>query len=223
MTNNYKDNQNKLDLTDRLLQYLNNVDINEPLEVKPNEYVFTKEKRSKQENIDNVDIEVLNRDYSTKLDKQLKNIGNNIVIKFFELNDEKFKAIMSRINVWGYSLCLEEFILNYYLIIKKDNRLRQFVLLHLTKLIKIVQEIIEKQLTIKINSFDFTNVNDNELVNLTNKLAKKELELLNVNPEKISQDNSEEIMNLENITEIKNQILQDLKEQNPELEREDWI
>ena len=225
MTNNVNNNGNQLDLTDRLLQYLNTIDLNEPIEVKPNEYVFTQEKKSKQTNIDNVDIEVLNKDYSTKLDKQLKNIGNNIVVKFFELNDEKFKAIMSRITLWGYELCLEEFITNYYLIIKKDNRLRQFVLLHLTKLIKIVKEIIEKQLTVKMHKFDFTNVNDNELKTLTDKLAEKESELLSVNPEKLTQDNNiaEEPINLDEVASIKNEILQDLKNNNPELERQTWI
>ena len=65
----------------------NSVNINEPIEVKPSEYVFTQEKQSKKTNIDNIDLEVLNKDYSTKLDKQLKNVGNNIVVKFFELND----------------------------------------------------------------------------------------------------------------------------------------
>ena len=225
MTNNINNNGNQLDLTDRLIQYLGSIDVNEPIEVKPNEYVFTQEKQSKQANIDNVDLEVLNKDYSTKLDKQLKNIGNNIVIKFFELNDEKFKAVMNRIISWGYELCLEEFITNYYLIIKKDNRLRQFVLLHLTKLIKIVKDIIEKQLTIKMNNFDFTNVNDQELSVLTDKLAKKESELLDVNPEKLTQDNTleKEVVDLNEISKIKNEILQDLKENNPELERETWI
>lgn len=225
MTNNFNNNANQLDLTDKLLQYLNSVNINEPIEVKPSEYVFTQEKMSKKTNIDNIDVEVLNKDYSTKLDKQLKNIANNIVVKFFELNDEKFKAVMQRIMLWGYDTCLEEFITNYYLIIKKDNRLRQFVLLHLVKLIKIIKEIIEKQLTVKMNNFNFTNVNDNELDNLTKKLAEKESELLNVNPEKLTKDNTaaEEIVELDDISTIKNEILQELKQNNPELERETWI
>lgn len=225
MTNNFNNNANQLDLTDRLLQYLNSVNINEPIEVKPSEYVFTQEKQSKKTNLDNIDVEVLNKDYSTKLDKQLKNIANNIVVKFFELNDEKFKAVMQRIILWGYDICLEEFIINYYLIIKKDNRLRQFVLLHLVKLIKIVKETIEKQLTVKMNNFNFTNVNDNELDNLTKKLAEKESELLNVNPEKLTKDNTaaEEVVELADISTIKNEILQELKQNNPELERETWI
>lgn len=220
MTNNIEKDKT---LTSRLLQYLNTININEPLEVKPTDYVYTDTDKPKEENIDNVDIEVLNRDYNTQLDKQLKNVGNNIVVKFFELNDQKFKAVMNRILLWGYELCLEEFITNYYLIIKKDNRLRQFVILHLSKLIKIVKEIIEKQLTIKMHNVDFTNTNDSELKTLTNKLAEKEMELLSVNPEKLTQDTSEDIINSENIIDIKNQILQDLKENNPELERDDWM
>ena len=42
-------------------------------------------------------------------------------MKFFELSDEKFTEVLRRISLWGYDVCLEEFILEYYLAIKKDN------------------------------------------------------------------------------------------------------
>lgn len=96
--------QNKLTynngLTTQLIDYLKTIDLNEPLEVKPVETLYTSENDDLHKKLDNQDLEVLNKDYSTKLDKQLKNVGNNIVIKFFELNDDKFQAIMSRITLW---------------------------------------------------------------------------------------------------------------------------
>lgn len=120
--------------------------------------------------------------------------------------------------LWGYDLCLEEFILNYYLIIKKDNRLRQFIILHLLKLISRLKNIIEKQLILKMNNFNFKNGEDDELKMLNYKLAEKEAKLLELNPEKIAEDNSPEIITTDKINSIKNEILNDLKKNNPELE-----
>jgi hypothetical protein len=82
----------KADLSDRLLEYLKYNNSIDDLEVKPDEYFYTQK--------DKETVEKVNKDYSTKLDKQLDIISKNIVIKFFELNDEKFQAVMKRIALW---------------------------------------------------------------------------------------------------------------------------
>lgn len=205
-------------LIDRIYNFLQNNKDNLNVELKPNEYSNLEDNDSQFNFKYKKDLEVIQKDYSTQIDKQLDIISNNIAIKFFELNDEKFQAILERIMLWGYDLCLEEFILNYYLIIKKDNRLRQFIILHLIKLISRLKNIIEKQLILKMNNFNFINDEDDELKTLNYKLAEKEAKLLELNPEKIAEDNSPEIITTDKINSIKNEILNDLKKNNPELE-----
>ena len=205
-------------LIDRIYNFLQNNKDNLDIELKPNEYSNLENDDSQFNFKYKKDLEVIQKDYSTQIDKQLDIISNNIAIKFFELNDEKFQAILERIMLWGYDLCLEEFILNYYLIIKKDNRLRQFIILHLIKLISRLKNIIEKQLILKMNNFNFINDEDDELKTLNYKLAEKEAKLLELNPEKVAEDNSPEIIATDKINSIKNEILNDLKKNNPELE-----
>ena len=107
--------------------------------------------------------------------------------------------------------------------LKRDNRLRQFVLLHIDKLVNRVKNLIEKQLLLKINNFDFTNNNENELKELTHKLAEKESKLLEINPEKLVDDTTEEIITADTVSSLRQEILQDLKDTNPELETDNWI
>ena len=59
------------DLASKLLEYLGEIDINEPLEVKPSEEVYNEDDKIKNKKPDK---ELYERDYSTKLDKQLDNI-----------------------------------------------------------------------------------------------------------------------------------------------------
>lgn len=91
--NNY--NQNT-DLTSRLIEYLKTIDINDKLEVKPDGNLYTKNKEQK-----------LNKDHTTKIDKQVQIIGQNVVAYFFDLNDQKFKAVIGRINFWRILASIE--------------------------------------------------------------------------------------------------------------------
>jgi hypothetical protein len=93
--NTYREKlEKKTDLIDKLYEYLQNTDLNEELEVKSGDIFYTDDKGEED------NLEQLNLDYSTALDKQLDNISNNIVSKFFSLNEEKFQAVMDRINLW---------------------------------------------------------------------------------------------------------------------------
>ena len=123
---------------------------------------------------------------------------------------------------------MDEFITEYYLIIKKDNRLRQFVLLHLTKLIKRLKNIIEYQLVTKMKKFNYTD-NVSGIDVLKKKLKETEKKLLDIKlkseteSESEASDKEEDTMSDEKILEVKNEILADLKENNPELELDTWV
>ena len=83
--------------------------------------------------------------------------------------------------------------------------------------------MIQKQLLTKMHKFDFVNNNENELKNLSKKLAEKEMELLSVNPEKLVEDTEDEIVTADDVKNMREEILQDLKQSNPELERDTWV
>lgn len=102
--------------------------------------------------------------------------------------------------------------------------MRQFILLHLEKLIIAVKNKIEIQLIKGMNKFKFENENENELKNLEQQLKEKEEELLHVNPENFSKDEtSSDVLSSGELSQMKDEILNDLKKMNPELERETWI
>ena len=101
--------------------------------------------------------------------------------------------------------------------------LRQFVVLHLDKVVQDVKDKIITLLIDTVDKFNFSNGSDHELNELKYKLAQKEQQILEINPEKVAEDTTEEILSLDNIAAIKQQILSDLKKSNPELETEHWI
>lgn len=207
---------NNPSLVDYLKNYISSVDLSEPTEVKPDEFVFSKNTKKPA-------LEIVQKDYSTNIDKQIQIIATNIAMKFFDLSEQKFEAVLQRINLWGYDILLQEFILNYYVIIKNDNRLRYFILLYLEKIIKATQDIIKKELITNMDLFDHTNVKTGDLVELTHKLAKKEEELLALKPEQLNIDNSTEIFSSDKIKLLKTEILKDLKEKNADLEELTFI
>ena len=165
------------------------------------------------------DLEILKKDYSTDIDKQLYNIAENIVFSLKSLSEDQFKAILDRFLLWGIQQTMEEFIFDYYLIIKKDIDLRQFIVIHMNKLLTIIENILNKQSILRIAKQDFTNNADEEIESLRKKLKEKEKELINVAPEKIIDKSVPDIIRNENKKqEIRQQVLDDLKAQNPELE-----
>lgn len=165
------------------------------------------------------DLEILKKDYSTDIDKQLYNIAENIVFSLKSLSEDQFKAVLDRFLLWGIQQTMEEFIFDYYLIIKKDIDLRQFIVIHMNKLLTIIENILNKQSILRIAKQDFTNNADEEIESLRKKLKEKEKELINVAPEKIIDKSVPDIIRNENKKqEIRQQVLDDLKAQNPELE-----
>jgi hypothetical protein len=90
-------------------------------------------------------------------------------------------------------------------------------------LITILKNIIEEKLYSKVNNFQFINNSDKSLKNLTHDLAKKELELMKVNPEKMTENTDLEILKNDDLSASREEILAELKANNPELETDNWI
>lgn len=213
--------QKKQQLINNLYDFLRQNKYNLQLEVKPKtEFELLNQQKNNLNKV-NIPIEIVKKENSNKFNNQINLIANNIAIKLFELNNEKFLAVLNRMNLWGYEITLEQFILRYYIVIKNDNRLRQFIILYLSKIIRAVKNIIELQLINRMHQFNFVNKFDKELENLEYDLAKKEAELLKVNPKDQEDilDNPPEFFKDENeVLSFKEQILADLKAKNPELE-----
>lgn len=109
--------------------------------------------------------------------------------------------------------------------------MRQFVLIHLVKLINILKDIINFELYKQLHEFQFIDHQDKSLEKLTYDLAKKESELTLINPKKldktldknIDETTDGEKLSNDSLLQRKEEILADLKAQNPELELDNWI
>ena len=167
-------------------------------------------------NID-AQLQTIKKDYSTKIDHQIYNICQNIVFTFFSLNNQKFYAIIQRSKFWGMQLCIQQFIIQYYLYIKQNNRLRQFILLHLNKIVLTVCSIIQAQLIKKINLQDFTS-SKNDLNNMKAKLKQNQDKLKQVTPTDLKQQTKVQIKSEQDVGKMKQDILAQLKKNNQLLE-----
>ena len=99
------------------------------------------------------------------------------------------------------------------------KQLRQFIIIHFAKILKLTENILNSQSILRIAKQDFTNDNDEEIQILRNKLKEKEKELLNVMPDKFVKNGSLDLIRNENKKQqIRQQVLDDLKAKNPELE-----
>ena len=212
--NNAKERQT---LIEQLKEFLDDTK-DEQLELKPKDFNESSNDDKSKAQV-NKDLEVLEKDYSSDINSQLYNIAENIVFVLRGLPEEKFKAVLDRFLTWGILPTMEEFIMDYYLNIKKDADLRQFIIIHFAKILKLTENILNSQSILRIAKQDFTNDNDEEIQILRNKLKEKEKELLNVMPDKFIKNDSLDLIRNENKKQqIRQQVLDDLKAKNPELE-----
>lgn len=212
--NNAKERQT---LIEQLKEFLDETK-DEQLELKPKDFNESSNDDKSKAQV-NKDLEVLEKDYSSDINSQLYNIAENIVFVLRGLPEEKFKAVLDRFLTWGILPTMEEFIMDYYLNIKKDADLRQFIIIHFAKILKLTENILNSQSILRIAKQDFTNDNDEEIQILRNKLKEKEKELLNVMPDKFVKNDSLDLIRNENKKQqIRQQVLDDLKAKNPELE-----
>lgn len=152
---NTEQNQNKKQiLLNNLYEFLNSTK-DQTLQLNPQDGDILQRTDSFRDKFEQKDLEEYKRDYSSRIDKQLLIIAQNISNSLFNLPNQKFTAFMSRYEVWGLDLTLQQFIINFYLVVKTDNMLRQFVMLHMDKIIKTVKEYVEKYLITHMFDFNF--------------------------------------------------------------------
>lgn len=208
-------------LLDKLFNYINDTK-DECLEVKPKEF----NDENILENKFETNNETIMKDKNSIITKENKIICDNIIEKFFDLNDEKFLACMKRINDWDFETCMREFIINYYLYIKKDNKLRNYITIHMNTILIILKERLERKLIDGIKLFDFSNNNDNHQIELLkNDLKNKETIMLSVESDKFNEfsptnDEEKEKLDDSKKKDYRKEILNRLKYENPELEND---
>lgn len=204
-------------ITTQLFNYLNEIK-DEPLELKPNEF----------ENLDkrdeNSNVETVKKDTGTIVSKEVRIICNNIIKSFLGLNDEKFLACMDRIKQWNFEICMREFIMNYYIFIKSDNRLRFYITSHLDHIILILKEEFESNIVKNIKLFNFENSKDNyEIQLLKNDLKNKLNVMIGIKSASFNEDApiaEKEIvrLNQSDKNDLRIEITNKLKRENPDLE-----
>lgn len=208
-------------LLDKLFNYINDTK-NEKLELKPNEFNDVSDLENKFES----NNETIIKDKNSIITKENKIICDNIIEKFFDLNNEKFLACMKRIIDWDFETCMREFIVNYYLYIKRDNKLRNYITLHMDTILVILKDRIERKLLDGIKLFNFSNSNDDHQIELLkNDLKNKETILLSVESEKFNEyspaeEEQKEKLDNSKKKDYRQEILNRLKYENPELEND---
>ena len=203
-------------LYDKLLEFIKSTK-NQDYQFKPKQHQIDTTKKLSRTNVD-AQLEITKKDYTNQIDHHLYNICENIVFAFFGLQTKKFYQVMLRVKEWGLQLCLQQFIMNYYLFIKQNNRLRQFILLHFNKIVLTSCSIIESQLIKKMNLQSFSS--DNSALKMLNqKLNETQKELLDLMPQQeIKNKIVQPIKSESDAAKLKADILADLKAQNKELE-----
>lgn len=203
-------------LYNKLLEYIKSTKDQE-CQFKPSQHQIDINKKLSRTNVD-AELEIIKKDHTNQIDHHLYNICENIVFSFFGLQSKKFYQVMLRVKEWGLQICLQQFIMNYYLFIKQNSRLRQFILLHFNKIVLTSCSIIETQLIKKMNLQSFTS-NNSALKMLNQKLADTEKQLLDLMPQQdINKKIVEPIKSESDAAKLKAEILADLKAQNKELE-----
>lgn len=206
------------ELIDNLYQFIRNTKGQE-LQLKPTDFNYNQDNASIYDQKQN--LQEYKQKNRTFIDKELKIIGQNIIDSIFGLNDKKYNAIISRMSIWGYELTLQQFIINYYLIIKKDNKLRQFVINHMDKLIKMTKGLMDKELIISMKDFEFSNKNNIDKLQQKKIQNQKKLKEIKLKEIKIKEQGQEsKIQNESEQNNIQQQILQKLKKEHPKLEQE---
>ena len=192
------------------------------LEVKPDEF----SKKKSDVGLTSTTIEKIKKDNNTEMIKENQIICDNILMKFFELNDEKFMACMKRINDWGFDTCLREFILNYYLYIKKSNKLRQYIVLHLDLILSTLKDMMEYQLLEGMKNFNFESYKSREEIEfLKNDLRNRESVMLSLKAKNFNEfapitQKKKKLLSSDERKDLRIELLNKLRYENPRLEED---
>lgn len=204
------------DLYQNLLQKIKSQNPND-YEFKPVQHQIDINQKMSRTNVQS-QLQIIKKDNRNQLDKHIYNIAQNIVFNFFNLSNQKFYAIILRCKYWGLNICVQQFIMHYYLYLKTNNKLRQFVMLHFNKIALIACNIIQMQLVSKINLQDFNSSNI-ETKQLKQKLTQKQKQIIDSIPQKeIKSSIVQPVKTEDDAAKLKQQILADLKADNKEIQ-----
>ena len=212
-------NKDNLSITDQLFNYLKKVE-DEPLEIKPNEF----ENLENGSTNSNENVETVKKSAGTLVSKEIKIICQNIIKTFLGLNDEKFLACMDKIKNWNFEICMKEFIMDYFLYIKNDNRLRHYVVTHLDQIITVLEDEFEKDIISNIKLFNFENSKDDyEIQLLRNELKNKLNVMVGIKSTSFNEDapvGEKEIdhLNTTKKNDLRIEVTNKLRKENPALE-----
>ena len=126
----------------------------------------------------------LERINKQKMNVQMKEniiICDNILQKFFGLDDEKFYACLMKLNEWGFDITFKEFIFNYFFKIMKDNILKNYIMMNLTSILSTLKTQLELKLLTNMKNFTFATIQDDqEIEQIKNQILGMETSLLSV-------------------------------------------
>ncbi len=172
------------------------------------------------------DLEKIEKYKNSILMNENKIICDNIIVSFFELEDEKFLACIDKILSWGFELCFREYILNYYLYIKKSNRLRQYIIMNIDSIIAMLKRRLEIDLLENLSGFNFNTYKTHEEIEfLKNDLRNKEAAMLAIKAKNFNEfapvsDKRKEILDNGQRKNLRAEVLNRLKYENPKLEED---
>lgn len=129
----------------------------------------------------NKKVEKLNKE---KMNIQLKEniiISDNILQKFFSLNNDKFYACIQKMNEWGFEIMFKEFIIYYYFKIIKDNYLKNYILMNIQTILNTLKTQLELKMMEGMKNFNFATIqDDNEIEKVKNEIIGKETALMSL-------------------------------------------
>jgi len=207
-------------ILDKLYIYIDDKK-DEPLEIKPKEFEDV-EVNSTLKN--DQTVETVKKNNGITISKENKIICANIIKTFLSLNDEKFLACLEKIQEWGFELCMKNFINNYYLYMKQDNNLRQYVIMHIDTILNVLKDELECKLINNLSKFNFMNSKDDiEIQTLKNNLQNKEGIMVGVKAQNFNEDapissKEKEKLDISQKNELRVEILNNLRTKNPALE-----
>jgi hypothetical protein len=191
-------------------------------EKKPSE--FKQDKKINKNAI--IDMRAFEKNTEAQTLNENKIICDNIITYFFGLENDKFIACINKINEWGFYECMKSFIMNYYLVVKKNNKLRQYIINHLDSIINMLKDHLELNLMKSLKNFDFSNfADDAEIKFLQQDLANRRELLKNANVKGFEQyapppaDERRKLTKQEKET-LRDQIRNKLMMAHPELEED---
>ena len=139
--------------------------------------------------LQNVDQRFANRNKVERINKEKMNVQlkeniiicDNILQKFFALDDEKFYACLIKLNEWGFDTTFKEFIIHYFLKITKDNYLKNYIMMNMGTILGTLKTQLELKMMEGMKNFDFATIQDEkEIEILKNEIVGKESALINL-------------------------------------------